>query len=90
MESTPFSNKCEILSDLWIQYKSDPDFSDFIVYNDLGLPLAYAVASGIVETNPKLEMFIGETWDLLLSALDITEDTGFDTLTDVLGFEQPE
>ena len=80
---TPLSDRCDILAELWMQYKHNPEFLDFISYNDLGLPLAYAVSHGIVEINDQLEMFINETWSLLLDALSI-EDTGFETLEDVL------
>jgi len=81
--NTPLSDRCDILAELWMQYKHNPEFLDFISYNDLGLPLAYAVSHGIVEINDQLEMFINETWSLLLDALSI-EDTGFETLEDVL------
>lgn len=85
--STPFSNKCDILGDLWIDYKGDPKFQDFIQYNDLGLPLAYAISSGIVETSPIAEGFIVETFDLFLEALGV-EDTGFETLDDIMVLDQ--
>ena len=81
---TPLSNRTDILAELWIQYKDDPEFVDFISYNDLGLPLAYAVSHGIVEMNDQVTLFVNETFDLLLSGLNI-EDTGFDVLDDVLG-----
>ena len=81
--TTPFSNRCEILGDLWVAYKGDPEFEDFITYNDLGLPLAYAIATDIVTPTPKAEMFINETFDLLLSGLDLV-DEGFDSLDDIL------
>lgn len=82
--NTPLSDRTDILSDLWIRYKDDPEFVDFTSYNDLGLPLAYALSHGIIELTDQVEMFINETWDLLLGALSI-EDTGFETLDDVLG-----
>lgn len=82
--STPFSSKCDILADLWIQYKNADEFEDFIDYNDLGLPLAYAVSTNIVEANDRLTTFINETWNLLLAGLDI-EDVGFDNLPDLIG-----
>ena len=85
--TTPFSNRCEILGDLWVAYKGDPEFEDFITYNDLGLPLAYAIATDIVTPTPKAEMFINETFDLLLSGLDLV-DEGFDSLDDILGLEE--
>jgi hypothetical protein len=68
---------------LWIEYKNDTEFADFIEYNDLGLPLAYAISNGIVESTPIAEGFITETFDLFLEGLEL-EDTGFETLSDVL------
>ena len=48
--TTPFSSKCEILGELWLKYRADyPDLEDFIEYNDLGLPIAYAIANDIVK-----------------------------------------
>lgn len=70
---TPLSKRAEILGDLWIRYKSNPDFEDFVQYNDLGLPLAYSLSSGIISTTPKAEAFINETWEILLTALDMPE-----------------
>ena len=82
--STPIETKCEILSDLWIDYRGEETFTDFIEYNDLALPLAFAIANGIVNITPKAEMFITESFELLLAALGI-EDEGFDSLEDMLG-----
>ena len=79
--------KASILSELWLNYRADEEFSDFIAYNDLALPLAFAVDAGIVEMNPKIRAFIDECWDLLLAGLDIT-DTGFETLDEMLESEQ--
>lgn len=83
IQNTPFSNKCEILSDLWLNYRSDEEFKDFIEYNDIGLPLAYVVANDVVKTTTKSTKFIEETFDLFLAGLEI-EDTGFETLDDIL------
>ena len=82
--NTPLSSKCDILAELWVKYKGDSDFTDFIEYNDLGLPLAYAVSHGIVEMNNQISMFVEETFDVLLTALGIEEDTGFETLDEIL------
>jgi hypothetical protein len=82
--TTPFANQVSILAELWLNYRQDEDFIDFIEYNDLGLPLAYAIANDIVDTSPKATAFIGETFDLLITALDV-EDNGFDNLDELLG-----
>ena len=86
--TTPLSSRAEILADLWMNYRDDEEFLDFLEYNDLGLPLSYALCNGIVtEPNQQLETLIDETFELLLAALEIAEDTGFDNLDDLLGFD---
>ena len=82
--TTTFSNKAIILADLWLNYRDDEEFIDFVDYNDLGLPLAYAFANGIIESGERAAVFVDETFDLFLSGLGI-EDTGFELLDDVLG-----
>ena len=84
MSGTPLETQTQILADLWINYKQDEEFIDFIEYNDLGLPLAYAIENKIISTTPAANAFIVETFDLLLAGLNIDEDTGFDSLTDLL------
>lgn len=83
MEKTPFTTRCRILADLWMDYRGEPEFEDFVQYNDLGLPLAYAISEGIVEKTDIATNFVNEAFDILVSALG-TEDTGFDTLEDLL------
>lgn len=80
---TLFTDKVAILADLWTFYKADPEFEDFIEYNDLGLPLAYAIANDIVKATDLAQQFINETFELLLAGLDV-EDTGFEALDDIL------
>lgn len=81
--ATSFDNKCLILSDLWLNYRDDEEFEDYISYNDLGLPLAYAIANGIVEKSAIAENFVDEAWDLLLEGLGV-EDIEFHSLEDIL------
>lgn len=81
--TTPFSNKASILAELWMNYRDDDNFRDFIEYNDLGLPLAYAIAENIVSVSDKAKLFIEETFDVFLAGMDI-EDTGFETLDSLL------
>lgn len=84
---TTYANKCSILADLWINYRDDEDFIDFVEYNDLGLPLAFAIAQGIVSDTPLSNAMITETWDLFLAGLEIT-DSGFDSLEEMLGLQE--
>lgn len=82
-ETTPFGIRAAILADLWLNYRDDEEFQDFINYNDLGLPLAYAISEGIVEGSTMSEKFINETFELLVAGLGL-EDTGFESLDDML------
>ena len=82
-DTTPFETRAEILSEVWLNYKGDEQFSDFIEYNDLGLPLAYAISTEIVEPSPKAQMFIDETFMLLLASTGHETDTGFESLADL-------
>lgn len=82
-DKTPYSDICTILGDLWLDYRGDDAFSDFIDYNDIGLPLAYCIAEGVVSNAPLAEQYIMETWELLLESLGV-EDTGYESLEDLL------
>ena len=89
MAKTKFKAKCDILADLWVGYKGDPEFEDFIHYNDLGLPLAYSISTDIVEKTPKAKIFVEETFDVLLASLGLDDD-GYTSLDEILGFEDEE
>jgi hypothetical protein len=65
-----------------MNYRHDQNFEQFISYNDLGLPLAYILSSGIANATEASERFVGETFNLLLSSLEV-DDTGFETLDDI-------
>ena len=67
-----------------MNYRHEAEFTDFVEYNDLGLPMAYCLQAGIVKSTDMADKFINETFDLLLAGLDI-EDQGFETLDEVLG-----
>ena len=83
-KETPFDTRCDILADLWMNYRKDDDFQDFLEYNDVGLPAAWLLAEELCTPNEKLKGMIDETFILLLAALEIKDDTGFDSLDDLL------
>ena len=82
MTATSFEDRCSILAELWMNYRNDQNFEDFISYNDLGLPLAYLLDNEIVKSTPLSLKFINETFDLLLGSLEL-QDNGYVTLDDV-------
>jgi len=80
---TDFSNICDILGELFANYKDDKEFSDFIEFNDLGLPLAYMVRENLAVPSDDGARYVVETWDLFLKSLNV-EDSGFTDLDSVL------
>ena len=69
------ADKAGILGQLWIDYRDNDDFSVFMEYNDIGLPLSYVVAEGLVPGLTNLgEDYINETLEMFLKLLEITEE----------------
>lgn len=89
MAETTLERKVAILADLWMVYRDEEEWQDFIEFSDLGLPLAFMVDNNIVPMrgilNTSAEELIHDTFTLLLKSVEINEDTGFDSLDDVLG-----
>ncbi len=75
--------KIKILSELWMTYRDEEAFAEFVEYNDIGLPLAYFIASEIVEPSPRADLYLAETFDMLLASLEL-EDKGFEDLEEML------
>lgn len=70
-----FADKAGIVGQLWIEFRNDDDFTDFMEYNDLGCPMAYMVAEGLVkELTPVGEDMVTETFNMLLALLEVTEE----------------
>jgi hypothetical protein len=80
---TDFSNVCDILGELFANYKEDKEFSDFIEFNDLGLPLAYLTRENLAVPSDDGARYIMETWAIFLEGLKL-KDTGFTDLDSVL------
>lgn len=84
MEETTFSNKCKILSELWMKYRDEESLADFFDYNDVSLPLAFMIDQQVVtEKSQMISGFIDETFMVFLTAMG-TDDKGFDNLDEIL------
>lgn len=81
--TTPYNIKYAILSDLWTQYKTDKDMADFFEYNDLGLPLAFMIEQKIVESTPIAQVYIEETFELLVESLGLDPDDEFESIEEM-------
>lgn len=88
--SVPFSDKCGILGQFWFEYRDDDKLGDFISYNDIGLPLSWFIATGVVTPNPMAEDYVNETFNLFIAAMNITEAEleGVDNLNDLLAIAE--
>jgi hypothetical protein len=79
-----FENKCEILADLWLNFRNDSEIEDFVDYNDLGLPLAYLIHAELVEVLEDGMPYVEETYNLLAKSLGVDPDENFYTLQEML------
>ena len=80
--TTDFSKKVEILGDFYTQFRDNEKMSEFIEFNDIGLPLAYLAGEGLCDISDDGRKYIAETWDLMLNIIGI-EDKGFDHITEI-------
>ena len=78
-----FENKSTILAELWMNYREDGQIKDFIEYNDLGLPLAYLITNEIVIPTNQADIYINESYDLLVAALEV-EDLEYGSLDEMM------
>jgi hypothetical protein len=84
MSKTAFGSKCNMLADIWINFKErediTKDWSDLFAINDLGFPLAHLVSNGLVSINKREEAkeLIEETWGDMCLALNIDKDAMYD------------
>jgi hypothetical protein len=81
--ATDFSNKAGILADLWINYRDEEQFADFIEYNDVGLPLAYFVSTELARVEDQGKMYIEETFNLLCAALGLDMEVEYTSLNEM-------
>ena len=69
-----FADKTGILGQLWIDFRDDDNFSAFMDYNDIGVPMAYYLAEGLVSgLTPLGEQYVEESIDMMFKLLEITE-----------------
>jgi hypothetical protein len=82
-----FDNKITILAELWMNYRDDEDLKDFVEYNDLGLPLAYFLMNELVLPTKQAELYIDETYNLLIASLGV-EDVEWTSLDELLSGQE--
>jgi hypothetical protein len=69
------ADKAGVVGQLWIEFRNDEDFDHFMEYNDIGCPMGYMLAEGIVkELTPLGEEMLEETFKMFLSLINISEE----------------
>jgi len=78
--------KCDVLDGVFMEYFDDPRFRDFVVYNDLALPLAHMISHSIItkEPEPMGILLIDEAYSQLLGNFGVTSDKAFQEVTEIL------
>jgi hypothetical protein len=81
-----FADRCGILGQFWYEFRDDEDLRPFIGYNDVGLPLAWFIATGVVTPLPMAEEYVNETFTMFLDAMGVVEEevADIDNLDDLL------
>lgn len=77
-----FMTKAEIVSEIWMDYRDSLDLAKYIEYNDIGLPLAYFIANGLVIPTEQAEQYVEEAYHLLVYTLKI-EDKDYANLDEM-------
>lgn len=85
---TSFETICSILAELWSNYRQDKELSDFIEYNDLGLPLAFLIDANLVDASPIAKEYVVETWQILLAALGLENDIEWKSLEQLFKYSE--
>jgi len=83
MAENKFDNRLNILSEIFVHHRDNKELSDFIEYNDLGLPLAFCGAEDLARLTEMGKTLVNETYDLLLASLE-KEDGDFESLDDLM------
>jgi hypothetical protein len=79
---TDFVTQCVILGELYENYKEEKDFRAFIEYNDLGLPLAYLTAQGlVVEVSDDGKRYILDTFEMFIKSIKLNHDDIIEGMT---------
>lgn len=81
-----FTMKCAILAELWNDYRDEEEWVQFGDENDVGLPLAHMLVSGLVKDEgltAQGRAFINETWEVLCYTLDADSEVEYDNIEDL-------
>ena len=79
---TDFSKQVEILGQFYMSARDNKEMSEFMEFNDIGLPLAYLASEGLCDISDDGKKYVAESWEMFLLAMGIT-DEGFENLGEI-------
>lgn len=86
---TSFTDKCEILSQVWVNWKDEEDSSEgwksLFKMNDVGFPFAYLVRNGYASVKKTIagENPIEETWQDFCHSLSIDPEAKYSDIIEM-------
>ena len=79
---TDFSKQVEILGQFYMSARDNKEMSEFMEFNDIGLPLSYLASEGLCDISEDGKKYVAESWEMFLLAMGIT-DEGFENLGEI-------
>jgi len=81
---TPFSSKCEILNDFYLEYSGSDEYNDFIQINDLGFPAATLFVMGAADLTDVGKSFVDKTWNDFCELFSVDHLGEYSTMTEIM------
>jgi hypothetical protein len=78
------NRKIAVLADLYLNYRDENQFKEFADYNDIGLPLAHLVQQRLCTMTKEAEIYVDETYDLLITVMGVDPELDYQTIDDML------
>ena len=82
MPKTHFSNHCQVLGELWLNYRNEAqthsDWEQFFSWADIALPLSYMGWQGLATINPDAHQYIEDAWTTFCEMIDIDPSNSYD------------
>lgn len=83
LSETPFDTQCEILTEMWLNYRDEESVAELFEFFDIGFPLAFAHNQGLVKLEPVGKEMVSNCWAGVIESFGHEQDTGFETLSDL-------
>lgn len=76
--------KMKVLADLFLNYQEEGPFKEFAEYNDIGLHVAHLVTQGLCVMQKEAEIYVEETYSLLVDSVGAERDKNFSSFSEML------